>query len=402
MPRTGLTRERRWAALALLALWVAAVAYVTLTPAGYSPSFRLRRFMCIACGELDGSDILRNWILFVPGGLLSALVLDRWKAIALPVGLTLVVEASQTWIPGRDPALQDLLLNTLGGVTGVFLMRRGLTPVRQRMIVSAAALAWLAPLALLVPGTTTYDLYGLWTPRFGRRAAYQGTILEASVGGLPVYAWMVEDKATLDAALRGREPIRLLFTAGGSTRSRDPIFQIVDRESHGVLELHALGPDLILRGWNPARVLLLDQPDTRWAGAMDGVAVGDTVTLVIDRSRDSTCMSIDDREQCNLAPSLADGWGHVLYLEGPPAWFRELMSLMWATGLGGLVGLVSGSRRSALVTALGVALVGYVAAHISPDVRPSALHGAVLVGGALAGAFLRGPVARLWSEVRPA
>jgi hypothetical protein len=134
---------------------------------------------------------------------------------------------------------------------------------------------------------------------------------------------------------------------------------------------------------------------------MLGVAIGDTVPVVIDRGHGSVCMSVGEREQCNLAPSLGDGWGHVLYLEGPPDWFRSLMSLLWAIGLGGIVGLTSGSPRSALAFATTVAVIGYVGALLSPDVRPSTLHAAVLVSGALVGAMTRSPFMRLWQTLRP-
>jgi hypothetical protein len=133
---------------------------------------------------------------------------------------------------------------------------------------------------------------------------------------------------------------------------------------------------------------------------MTDVPVGDTVTLVVDRSRGSVCMSVDDRERCNLAPSLGDGWGHVLNLEGPPAWFRAMMSLMWAVGLGGLIGLTA-SRRAALTVGVAVAVVGYVGTVLSPDVRPSLVHAVMLVAGTGLGALLRAGIVRLWGSLRP-
>jgi hypothetical protein len=310
------------------------------------------------------------------------------------------VEFVQIGIPGRDPALQDLVLNALGGVTGVFLASRGLGRWGRRLTVTAAALAWLAPLALLIPKTTPHDLYGLWTPRFGRTARYEGRIAEAATGALPIPSRMVDDKTALDVAITGRDPIRLRLTAGPAPRGLAPVFQIVDGHRQGVLELHALGHDLILRGYNPARILKLDQPDARWAGAMTDVPVGDTVTLVVDRSRGSVCMSVDDRERCNLAPSLGDGWGHVLNVEGPPVWFRATMALAWAVGLGGLIGLTA-SRRAALSVGVAVAVVGYLGTVISPDVRPSLVHAVMLVAGTGLGALLRAPTVRLWGSLRP-
>ena len=396
-----MTRNRRLFSLALLVMWAGAVAYLTLTPGGYGRTTSLRGFLCFACGELDGSDIIRNWILFVPGGLLATHLLGPRRAVALGLCFTAFIEVAQLGLPGRDSALQDLVFNALGAVTGAALMHRGLARWSRQLLMAAAAVAWLAPLPLLVPKATPFDLYGQWTPRFGRTARYQGRIVDASIDGLHIESRRFREKAALDEAITGRAPLRLVLRVGPPPSSLAPIFQIADARQQFVMEVGALGPDLILRGHNPARILKLDQPDARWAGAMLGVAVGDTVPVVIDRGRGSVCMSVGEREQCNLAPSLADGWGHILYLEGPPAWFRALMSLMWAAGLGGLIGLASDRWRSAVGVGLAVALAGYVGANLSPDVRPEALHAAVLFVGTLAGAGIRSPVVRVWRASRP-
>lgn len=392
---------RRQLLLALLAMWVAAVGYLTLTPAPTTtPPLTTQTFLCVWCGDFDGSDILRNWILFIPGGVLAAAALGRGRGLAIPIALTCLVEFIQVGVPGRDPALQDLLFNGLGAWTGALLTLRGLHDRARRAVPLLVAAAWLAPLLLLIPRTTPFDLWGQWTPRFGGHPHYQGKILDASVAHVAVPSGRVDDKPTLDTAIVARSPIRLRLTAGPPPPAAAPVFQIVDGRQQGVIELLALGPDLILRGRNPARILKLDQPQARWVGAMEGVPVGDTVTLVVDRGRDSVCMSIDDREHCNLAPSLADGWGHVLYLEGPPHWFREMMSILWALGLGGLVGLTAGTRRSAALLVAGLAAIGYVGSVLSPDVRPSVLHAGVLVMGTLAGILVRDPLVRLWEELR--
>jgi len=130
---------------------------------------------------------------------------------------------------------------------------------------------------------------------------------------------------------------------------------------------------------------------------MEGVTPGDTVILTVHRSVDSVCISLDERTECALAPSLGDGWGFLIYLEGGPNWIRTLTSLAWALGLGLVLGLVSDPTRSALVLGPLLALVGYVASHLSPDVSASAVHAALLAGGTLAGIRLRRPFARLWT-----
>lgn len=387
--------------LVLLALWVAAVAYLTLTPEALTPPLTWRGFFCVACAWRDTADIILNWAFFIPGGMLAAVVFGPRRGLAVPVGLSVLVETLQIGVPGRDPAFQDLLFNSVGGLTGVLLMRRGLAPWARHVLSVAAIVAWLGPLALLIPRTTSADLYGQWTPRFGGMAHYDGDIVEASVGGLAVESRRYPDKPRLDSAVVERRPVVLMLRAAPPPPSLAPIFQIMDSGQQTVFELHALGPDLIVRGHNLARILRLDQPDVRWPGAMEGVAPGDTATVVVDRGRDSVCMSVDEPERCRLAPSLADGWGFLLNLEGPPLWFRRLLSVGWALGLGGLLGLVVASRRGVLIGAVGLAALGYVGALLSPDVSPSLLDAGLLLPGTLIGTALQRPVVRLWRKLRP-
>jgi hypothetical protein len=288
-------------------MWVGVVAFLTLSPAGYTPPLTLESFLCVRCGMFDGSDILRNWILFVPEGLLAGLTLGLAPAIALPIGFTVVIEILQIDIPGRDLGLQDLIFNSLGALTGVAVARWGLARWSRRVLSGAAIAAWVAPIVLLIPMATPFDLYGLWTSRFGNVTRYSGRIVEASVGTLAVESRLVRERAVLEAAITHRTPVRLLLEVGQAPASLAPVFQIRNEYEEAILELGALGPDLILRGRNPARILKLDQPEARWSGAMLGVAVGDTLPVVVDRGRRSVCMSVRERVQCNLVPSLADG-----------------------------------------------------------------------------------------------
>ena len=78
------------------------------------------------------SDGILNLCLFVPFGMVLG-----WKARSLAkvvfcgVLLSTIVELAQMWIPGRDPALSDILANTIGTTVGALI---GLRPN-----------AWLAP-----------------------------------------------------------------------------------------------------------------------------------------------------------------------------------------------------------------------------------------------------------------
>lgn len=394
--RQSMTSSRRPVLFSLLAAWVAVTVALTMMPSGYAPPPTLGRFLCVACGTRDVADIILNWMLFLPGGALVATAMGGRRTVALTICFTVAIEALQIGVPGRYPALQDLIFNTLGALSGVVLIRKGLGRSGQRLLGVASAVAWLAPLLLLIPKTSPRELYGLWTPSFGNVAQYEGRILDASVDGLSVESRIFRNKSALDAAITQRKTIQFLLEVGPPPPTLAPVFQVNDGMRQEVLMIGALGPDLVLRGRNPARILRLDQPDARWPGAMLGFTVGDTVTIVVDRGRQSVCMSVATRQRCDLAPSLADGWGHLLYTEGAPAWLRTLVTLLWASCLGVVLGAASGTRRAALAAGMVMAVVGYAASHLSPDVRPDELHAALLAGGSLLGARLRLPIGRLW------
>lgn len=391
-------RERRIAS-SLLVIWAALTGALTLLPGSYTPPLTLETFSCVGCSSRGVADIIVNWMLFLPGGALMAMLLGGRLSVFVAACLTVVIETLQIGIPGRDPALQDLISNTMGALTGVYLVRHGLGRRAQHVLAACAAVAWLSPAVLLIPMTSSSDLYGQWTPAFATLEKYRGRILTASVGEIPVRSRILPNKASVDAAITARRPIEVVLVAGPAPSGFAPIFQIVDARRLAIVTIGALGRDLILRGNNPSRRLKLDQPDVRWRDAMSGVLEGDTVALGIDRSRDSVCMSIDRRTACRLAPSLANGWGHLAHLEGAPRWLANSVSLAWCLALGFVLGASATHARAASIRGAGLALVGLVVSGVSPDVRPDVPHAVLLLTGSLLGILLRRPIKRLWRTV---
>lgn len=400
-PSPGRAVQARWLCLLLLIGWLATTAVVTLLPTGDAGPHSPLTILSVGNGPQYSADFILNWMMFLPGGVLATAVLGLNRGVAMTVGLTVLLEGLQVGVPGRHPALLDVMSNTLGALTGAVLLRDGLSVRIQRLIGVACGVAWLAPIVLLIPKTTSDDLFGLWTPSFGNAAHYRGQIFDASIGGLSVPSGLQHDKEALDDAIAARKRMKLRLTIARPPSKLAPIFQISDHEQE-ILMLGALGSDLILRGRNPARMLGLDQPDVRWSDALQGLSPGDTVTVVVERGRDSVCMSVASRTQCGLAPSLAGGWGHLLYVEGAPSWMRKLIGLLWALGLGVAIGAACSSPRGAAMAAITLAVAGYGLSRASPDVRPDLIGSGVLVVGGFVGAALRQPVARLWSWIRTA
>ena len=66
-----------------------------------------------------------NIIIFIPVGALSALLMDRprwWRSTFLAMGLSAFIEVFQLFV-SRGTDIDDVILNTLGGLAGYWLFR---------------------------------------------------------------------------------------------------------------------------------------------------------------------------------------------------------------------------------------------------------------------------------------
>lgn len=374
----------RWVAGIGLAVWFAGVAFLTLTPGEYTPPLTLSSFLCVACGWRHVADILLNWMLFLPGGFLAARFLSGGRAIAAAILTTVLIETLQIAIPGRDPASQDLIFNSLGALSGVRLAHLGLSQ-RERSILGWLVVAvWLAPAALLTPLTSTAALYGQWTPRFPGLGTYDGQVLSSRVGEVPVTSSRSDFSTEIDEAILRREPIEIVFVVARPPAELAPIFQVYDSLRKEIVMIGAIHEDLVVRGKNPSRVLRLDQPDVRWTGGLAHVEPGDTVRLTLERSHGSVCATINERTQCGLGPRASDGWGFLLNLEGVPGSMHALISVLWAAGLGLILGTTWSGRARAELSFFALAALGLIVAALSPDVSPDVPGSLVLLVCAVA------------------
>ncbi|MGN6131709.1 MAG: VanZ family protein [Nocardioidaceae bacterium] len=136
--RPGLVRRlllRRRVAAALLALYSVALLVVVLEPfprladdsvgVGYRLLHALGAPAWVGPGDVEAG---LNVALFVPVPVLGAFLAPRvpllgWAGLVLLASAT--IELLQLVVlPGRDPAVHDVLANTLGGLVGAFLGRR--------------------------------------------------------------------------------------------------------------------------------------------------------------------------------------------------------------------------------------------------------------------------------------
>ncbi|MGO4536186.1 VanZ family protein [Leifsonia sp. 2MCAF36] len=126
---------RRRAVLPLLiAGYLAAVAWITLSPVPGNPAGNpLLRALLRAVSAVPGlhwvdydvAEFSANVLLFVPMGLLFTVLLGAWRwwlTVAIGVVATLVIEFVQLFLPERVSDPRDLLANTLGTLLGVALV----------------------------------------------------------------------------------------------------------------------------------------------------------------------------------------------------------------------------------------------------------------------------------------
>ncbi|MFE4470303.1 VanZ family protein [Leifsonia sp. NPDC056824] len=117
--------------LAVTAAYLLVVAWITLNPAPADPhrnpllegllatfaSTPLLRWV-----DYDVVEFTANVLLFVPMGLLFAVLLGRWRwwlAFAIGAAATLTIEFVQLFLPARVSDPRDLLANTLGTLVGI-------------------------------------------------------------------------------------------------------------------------------------------------------------------------------------------------------------------------------------------------------------------------------------------
>jgi hypothetical protein len=192
-PRNG---RRRAAAVALAVAGLCFIARATLTPSPDPNGLaQLTPLWCIVCGELGGSDVVANLLLFIPfavGLRLAGLSWRRTVLVAAAVSLT--VELLQlVAISGRDASLSDLLTNTVGGAIGATLASWLPTaaqpsPAQATRLLAAGTAAWLAALAvsawLLSPAVESGALRSGWAGTTGERDVFFGEIHQVRLDGV--------------------------------------------------------------------------------------------------------------------------------------------------------------------------------------------------------------------------
>lgn len=307
--------------LALTLAYTGVVLALTLSPGEADPSYWLSG--CLICGAVGTADAVKNVVFFVPLGAFLAMTLRGSLWAALPAGfLSMLVEGLQFFLPGRDASPGDLLFNTLGAVLGVLLVRTSGAWLTRGRPAPVLASAWAIIITALLlfggwmqqPSIQVGSFSQQWTPQPNGLEPYAGRVLEAWVGPHPFVDDDTEpdrelDPVLLTEALLEGQPIRMVLEVGQHRPHQAAILRAQDREKNRIFQVGARGWDLLVGVRTTTSDARLFEHDQRIRGALEGLAMGDTASVLVERLGDSFCASVDGVSVgCGGPPSIGGIW----------------------------------------------------------------------------------------------
>ncbi|HSG49634.1 MAG TPA: VanZ family protein, partial [Longimicrobiales bacterium] len=360
--------------LALGAFWVGSVALITLTPGGAPrPDAELIPSLCLFCGTKGLADAVLNTVLFLPLGLIMGVRRGVGAAILAGFVVSAGIETAQlTVVPGRNPAVGDLVWNSLGAGMGALLtgaLRRWLGGGEGPPLPAGAAAVGLGGVylvlagVLLVPVGTQARYFGQWTPELGHLDRYEGTLLEAWLDGEAVPRGPYPRGESPRGELEGDFTLEARVVKGPPPHGIAPVVSIYDGRRREILLLGAHGEDLVFRERTRAQAVGLDIHDLRVEDALAPYAVGDTLGLGARRVGGVICLRVADQDVCGAGVTPGRTWGLLMTLESAPPWFRLLLDAAWMATLFVLAGVVAGGARGVVLwAAVSAALVALAVA----------------------------------------
>ena len=332
---------------ALVALSLAAIAWLTLRPAHASSSAAIASHLCVVCGPLGGVDVLLNTLLFVPLGVgLNLSGLSAWKAVLVSFAISLSIEAAQAFIAiGRAATLSDVLTNTLGGAIGFWSVGT-LAPARKRA-------AWLSAswgaIWLLIQIVSSYSLAPSLSPSqyYGQIAQpggrmFHGQVDSARIGTIPIPNGAFADSRAIRGLLLNGSPIVAVVRFTEPTPYFASIIRLADDRQRGIASIGEQGDQLVFSIRTGASNLRLREPAFGMPGVFAGAPRTDSAaqTLVIGaRFNDGTVQLVAEtrsgHRELNLSPRAAQAWTVVLPFHGQleSGGTERLATFLWTSVL---------------------------------------------------------------------
>jgi hypothetical protein len=333
------------------------VFLATLTPSNDASS---PDFLCIACGEFGGLDVLNNIVLFLPLGFAFALASGhRWRSVLACVAVTTFIESMQVRVvAGRDSSLSDLLANSLGGLLGVELAVRRALLLRPRgraatVLATAGAAAFGLVTTLtslgLRPASIPWSLWTQWTPERVSFEPFTGKLLDFKLDttDLPP-AFLPPKSLGLDRMLArpGWHATVTLETAG--IRPRRSVIARIAEEYTVLVSIEQHGWDLSCEEKTRSADFRFRSPRVALPDALGPSTPAPTrVRFICAREGNTLVAATDDHQEVlRLSPSL--GWRLLdpFALELPRhLWFGQSGPLAPRSRLGFGSAVAPGSNR---------------------------------------------------------
>ncbi len=302
----------------------------------------LPSIFCLICGERGGADGILNLLLFLPLGIaLMAATGNAMRVVALSVALSILIEVLQGMIPGRYPGLGDVVNNALGGAAGAGIgaMAKQLLWPSRRLAgaltvgtgAAAAVLLFMAGV-LLAPSFPATIYYGQWTADLQYLEAYEGQVLEASLGSMFLGSERTSNPELAVDLLRSGAPLYVQAVAGPAPPALAPIVSIFDESGVEMVVLGADATDLVLRVRYRANELRLDRPDLRVRQAFAATRPGDTIRLRAENAVEGYSLWLDEYEYAALRHTPGEGWALLIHPEHTAPWVDSTLSLTWVAG----------------------------------------------------------------------
>ena len=249
----------------------------------------------------------------------------------------------------------------------------------------------MAATGLLLRPSLPHSIYfGQWTPNLGHLEWYRGRVLEARLGALALGEGRLSDLASdeVRALLLARAPLEVRAVAGPPTSRLGSLVSVYDEQQREIVLLGPSRNDLLLRLRTRSVTLGLENPPLRWRGALDGVRVGDTVTVDVRAGASGACLGVNGRDACGVAHSLGEGWA-LLASESLAGFPERVLDVVWLAVLVLPVGLWLRWGASG-VCALAVSGAGaLVSARLLGSSSPAWWEIGALLAGLAGGAVLR-------------
>ncbi len=374
-------RAARAAGALLTALGIAAIGLATLRP-GDPAVLEPHGHWCLVCGSYGGTDVLSNILLFLPFGAgLGVLGLSWRRAALVALATTLGVELTQAFVlTGRAATISDVVTNVTGALLAHAIVVRWRsilfpTPRAAGRLVTAWLVLWVGAIWMgrwllepyFMPGP--YYLQML-PPESASERAFEGAILDARIGGIPIRPMLEPAGGAADRALASGRPALAATVvpqsyAPGMFR---PIVSVHDRHWQGQVQLGQRQRDLMLSYHANARRLRLRAPAVRLADvfpATDDRGPAKTTPLALSaelngREVHLTSTSPLAEHRLSMALSPLHAWTTVLpvSLDSRPLTgaITTFYAACWMLPLGfWLVSFGRGQRRAGIFAVLAAA-----------------------------------------------